>query len=255
MQLHFQTFGQGAPLIILHGLFGSSDNWHSISRRLEKQFRVLAVDQRNHGHSPHSAEMNYPVMAEDLHELLQSQKLARAHLIGHSMGGKTAMEFALRYPESVDKLIVVDIAPRAYSPRHGQIFEGMLSLDLTAFQTRAQMEVALAPFIPEKAVRQFLLKNVTRDEGGPFRWRLNLRDILKNYDRLSEALAENRVCDRPALFLRGGESKYFRESDWEPVRRLFPRAALRTLPGAGHWVHADAPELFLHAVTEFLNRE
>jgi esterase len=254
MQLHFESYGRGAPLIILHGLFGSFDNWHTISQRLGERFHVFAADQRNHGRSGHSAEMNYPVMAGDLREFMASHRLETAHVLGHSMGGKTAMEFALQHPEKVNRLVVVDIGPRAYSPRHGQIFEGLLSLDLAAFQTRVQMEEALAPSIPEKTVRQFLLKNVTRDQAGAFRWKLNLRDILKNYDRLSEALAPDRVCGRPALFMRGGESKYLRESDWEPIRKLYVRAELKTIPQAGHWVHADAPGLFLQSVLEFLQR-
>ena len=254
MHLHFQAYGQGSPVIILHGLFGSFENWHPVSQRLGERFQVLAVDQRNHGRSPHSEEMNYPVMAEDIHDLMQSQRLGQAHVIGHSMGGKTAMEFALRHTDRVDKLIIVDIAPRAYSPHHGQIFEGLLSLDLGSFQNRAQMEEALAPSIPENSVRQFLLKNVTRDQAGAFRWKLNLRDILRNYDRITEALATDRTCCRPALFIRGGESKYMRDTDWELIARLFPQAESQTIPKANHWVHADAPDLFVRMVLEFLMR-
>ncbi|HWH71651.1 MAG TPA: alpha/beta fold hydrolase, partial [Candidatus Sulfotelmatobacter sp.] len=143
MQLHSQSLGHGQPLIVLHGLFGSLQNWHTVSRALAEQFRVIAVDQRNHGHSPHSDEMSYRLMAQDLEEFMRAHNLARAHVMGHSMGGKTAMQFALLYPERVEKLIVVDIAPREYVPRHQKMLEGMLSLDLTTFQTRKQMEEAL----------------------------------------------------------------------------------------------------------------
>lgn len=253
MNLHFESYGNGhgAPLVILHGLFGSLDNWHSISRRLSERLEVLALDQRNHGQSPHSPEMNYPIMAEDVAKFIRSRGLERANILGHSMGGKTAMELALACPELVEKLIVVDIAPRAYSPRHGEIFRGLLGLNLAEFQTRAQVGDALEPAIPDKTVRQFLLKNVTRDAQGTFRWKLNLKDICANYGRLSEAL-EERVFNGPTLVIRGGTSRYIREEDAELIRRYFPKAQLRTLPQAGHWVHAEAPEAFLELVTGFL---
>jgi esterase len=251
MQLHFKTYGTGAPLIILHGLFGSLDNWHSITRRLGEHFQVLAVDQRNHGQSPHSAEMNYAAMAEDVIELMRAQHLEHANVMGHSMGGKTAMQLALHRPEKVDKLIVVDIAPRAYSPRYGQIFEGALSVDLTTCQNRGDVEKALTPFIPEPAVRRFLLKSLANDPGGGLRWKLNLRDILKNYGCLSEALTSEGRFNKPSLFIRGDSSRYISEKDWEGIRRLFPQAQLNTIAHAGHWVHAEAPEAFLQAVLNF----
>src|SRR5579859_1638969 len=160
MQLHFKSYGSGHPLIILHGLFGSLDNWHFHSSQLAGQFRVLAVDQRNHGHSPHSQQMDYTLMAEDLSELIDHEQLPRAHVLGHSMGGKTAMQFALKYPQKTARLMVIDMAPRAYSPRQAQILETLLSVDLTAFKTRSQLLEALAPKIPDLALRQFLLKNI-----------------------------------------------------------------------------------------------
>ena len=168
MQLHFRSYGDGEPLIILHGLFGSLDNWHSMSVKLAAPFQVFAVDQRNHGASPHSPEMSYPIMADDLEEFLQSQGLARAYVMGHSMGGKTAMQFALRYPHRVERLVVVDIAPRVYSPLHARILEALLALDLASFKTRKQVEDALASAIPELGTRQFLLKNLTRGAEGHF---------------------------------------------------------------------------------------
>jgi pimeloyl-ACP methyl ester carboxylesterase len=252
MQLHFQAYGAGAPLIILHGLFGSLDNWHSMSLQLGEHFHVLAIDQRNHGHSPHSSEMNYAVMAEDVSEFMRAQHIEHARVLGHSMGGKTAMQLALRNPEKVDRLVVVDIAPRAYSPRHGQIFEGALAVDLAMCQNRGDVEHGLVPFIPEKAVRQFLLKNLTRNAVGGLQWKLNLRDIFRNYGRLSEALSNERPFEKPTLFIRGEASKYLRESDWELIRHLFPRAEQRTIAHASHWVHADVPQAFLQAVLDFL---
>jgi esterase len=252
LKLHFQSYGRGEPLIVLHGLFGSLENWHSINQRLGEDFQVWALDQRNHGRSPHSAEMNYTVMAEDVKGFMEAQALERAGVMGHSMGGKTAMELALRHPAKVVKLVVVDIAPRTYAPRHEQIFAALLSLNLGSFQTRRQMEEALAPTIPNLATRQFLLKNVARDAGGAFRWKNGLREIHQNYDRLGEALQSTRPFEQPALFIRGGESDYLQEEDMGLIRRAFPRAQLATVPGAGHLVHTEKPDAFVRTVRSFL---
>jgi pimeloyl-ACP methyl ester carboxylesterase len=252
MQLHFQNCGHGAPLLILHGLFGSLQNWQTISRRLSEHFQVFAIDQRNHGASPHSPEMNYHVMADDVLEFLESQRLDRASLLGHSMGGKTAMMFSLLYPQRVDKLICADIAPKAYPPYHNQILEALIALDLTSFRNRGDVDTALAPAIPEKTVRQFLLKNLVHHPNGSFSWKLNLRAIRENYSELNESLPVDRACDRPTLFLRGQASDYVLDTDWPLIQRLFPRAELVTIPAAGHWLHADSPETFLDAVRNFL---
>ena len=250
--LHFETRGHGRPLVVLHGLFGSLDNWHTVSNQLAPHFQVLALDQRNHGHSFHSPEMGYPLMARDLLDFLERQGLGRVSLLGHSMGGKTAMEFALRYPARLDRLIVVDIAPRAYSPRHRHILDALLSLDLAAGSSRQQLDAALAPAIPAKVTRQFLLKSVERNARGVFRWRMNLQGIANNYGRLCETLGPGRTCTRPALFIRGGESDYLLDEDFDSIRRLFPQAQFQTLAGAGHWVHADAPQPFVRTALEFL---
>lgn len=250
--LHFSSRGQGPALVILHGLFGSLDNWQTVSSRLAGHFRVLSVDQRNHGRSFHSPEMTYPVMALDVLRFLEGHGLGRASVIGHSMGGKTAMEFALRYPDRLDRLIVVDVAPRAYPPRHRQILEALLSLRLGAFESFRDLETALAPAVPDKATRQFLLKGAERDPQGGFRWRMNVRGIAENYGRLCEAVEPDRQCGRPALFIRGERSDSLLPEDFDPIRRLFPQARFRSVAGAGHWVHADAPEPFVRAALEFL---
>jgi esterase len=252
MRLHFKDYGSGFPLIILHGLFGSLDNWHSASAKLAAQFHVFAVDQRNHGNSPHASEMNYPAMALDLDEFMGAHGLARAHVLGHSMGGKTAMEFALRYPDSVEKLVVVDIAPRAYSPRHEKILQAMLSLDLPAFETRKEVEEALAPAVPELATRQFLLKNVTRAPGQSFHWKLGLQEIANDYARLSEPPTAMAPYTKPVLFIRGEASDFLREEDINLIRGLFSQAELRTIPQAGHLPHVENAAAFLRAVNEFL---
>jgi esterase len=201
MQLHYETCGTGAPLIILHGLLGSLENWHTLSRRLGEHFQVFAVDQRNHGRSPHSAGMSFALMAEDVRELMETQHLEHAHVLGHSMGGKTAMQLALAYPKLVDRLVVVDISPRAYSPRHVQVIQSALSLDLSRFQNRGDVDRALAPSIPDTAVRQFLLKSLARNDTGGLRWKLNLKDIARNYERMSQALSHEAPFSGPALFM------------------------------------------------------
>lgn len=252
MQLHFKAYGQGDPLLILHGLFGSLDNWHTLSRKLAERFDVLAVDQRNHGHSPHSQEMNYPAMARDLNQLLDAQGLARAHLIGHSMGGKTAMQFALLFPERVEKLVIVDIAPRAYPPRHEAILEALSALQLPDFPSRHPLEAALANAIPELPLRQFLLKNVQRDPQGIFQWRIGLQEIRQNYPALRAAVISDTRFEGPTLFVRGERSDYLLEEDLPAIHRLFPRAILETVPQSGHLVHVENPAAFLSSVLSFL---
>lgn len=252
MQLHFQSYGQGAPLIILHGLFGSLENWHSTSQKLGAEFQVFALDQRNHGRSPHATEMNYQLMAEDVKEFVTRQQLSAVHLLGHSMGGKTAMIFALNYPDLVEKLIVVDIVPRAYAPQHLEILKALKSLVLSSFQIRKEMESQLMGSIPDAIVRQFLLKNVRRDPRGAFYWQTNLESIDANYERLNEAISSESSFDKPTLFIRGKRSDHVRGEDLPFIRKLFPRTEFYDIAGAGHWVHADAPEAFLRKVREFL---
>ena len=180
MQLHFKESGQGRAVILLHGLFGSSDNWHHITLRLAEKFRVFALDQRNHGQSPHSAKMNYSLMSIDVNEFMALRGIETALVIGHSMGGKTAMQFALQFPSRVEKLIVADMAPRAYAPAHEKIFAALLTLDLKSFSARQQIEEALASEIPNLVLRRFLLKNLGRNSAGRFLWKINLRGLSGN---------------------------------------------------------------------------
>src|SRR5580698_1709140 len=170
MQLNFKESGQGRAVVLLHGLFGSSDNWYSVAQRLGETFHVYTIDQRNHGQSPHSPEMDYPLMASDVDKFLTARGLASAMVIGHSMGGKTAMQLALQAPQRVEKLVVADMAPRAYAPAHDKIFAALRALDLSKFANRTQMEEALAPEIPSQTLRRFLLKNIGRNAAGGFFW-------------------------------------------------------------------------------------
>jgi pimeloyl-ACP methyl ester carboxylesterase len=252
MQLYYQTYGEGHPLIILHGLLGSLENWHSLSKVFGEFFKVFAVDQRNHGRSPHSDVLNYPVMAEDIRELMQEQNLSSAHLLGHSMGAKTAMQLAVTYPERVDTLVVVDMAPRAYPPHHREIFNALYSLNLKSFKTRKDIDKALTGKIPDFSTRQFLLKNLIPDESGGFRWRMNLDAIYQNYGELLKGIETNRKFEKPTLFIKGGNSPYIQDEDLWLIRKIFPRAEIRVVEGVGHWVHVEAPREFSKIVLDFL---
>jgi pimeloyl-ACP methyl ester carboxylesterase len=252
MQLHFKESGQGRAVILLHGLFGAADNWHPIALRLAEKFHVFALDHRNHGQSPHSAEMNYLLMAGDVERFMAARGLATAAVIGHSMGGKTAMQFALQFPQRVEKLVVADMAPRAYAPAHDQIFAALLALDLPSFQTRQQIEDALAPGIPNLTLRRFLLKNLGRDAAGGFFWKINLCGLAENYLKLGEPISAIAPLAKPTLFIRGGKSKYLRAEDEPLIHELFPSAQIQTITAASHWVHADQPEEFLRLLLDFL---
>jgi esterase len=255
MQLHFQRQGEGFPLVILHGLFGSLENWQMLSRQWAQNYQVLAVDLRNHGRSPHSDVFNYEVMVEDLRELLTAQRFDRVHLLGHSLGGKVVMNFALAHPQSVEKLIVADMAPKKYSPIQLPLLEAMLALDLSLYRERSELGEALKSSIPNATVRQFLLKNITRDETGAMIWKINLRGIHQNYRQLNEELPTGRTFNGPVRFIRGGRSDYITEADRELILRLFPQAEIETIAEAGHWVQAEAPEKFSRLVLDFLSAE
>ncbi len=254
MQLHFREYGCGIPLIVLHGLFGSIQNWHTVSRELALQYHVFALDQRNHGDSPHSSEMNYALMARDVREFLDARSLRAAHVLGHSMGGKTAMQFALSYPEQVKTLIVADMAPRAYGPCHENIFNALHALDLKLFQSREEIEHALAGSICDRSVRRFLLKNLKHRTDGWFEWKLDLETIAHNYSALNAAIDSAGTFPGPTLFIRGGNSDYVRDDDLSEIKQLFPAAEIETLPGVGHWLHSEDPKAFIELVRRFLGR-
>ncbi|HWQ92950.1 MAG TPA: alpha/beta fold hydrolase [Clostridia bacterium] len=252
MQLHFQVRGSGDPVIVLHGLFGSLDNWQSFNARLAGDYQVYGVDQPNHGRSPHISEMSYPSMAGHVARWMQTQNIRNARVIGHSMGGKTAMQLALDHPHLVRQLVIVDISPGAIPPRHTSILEGLQALHLPSFKTRKQIEDALAPWVPDLAVRQFLLKNVTQDEHLGFTWRIGLAQIAANYHRIGAAIQSSNQWVGPALFVRGAGSDYLSPGDLPLIREYFPKAQIEVIPDAGHWVHVEAPERFFQLIHAFL---
>lgn len=253
MRLHFESRGFGPPLIIMHGLFGSLDNWRTMSRRFSDRLQVFTVDMRNHGSSPHSAEFSCALMAADLMDFMQGQAIRQAHVLGHSMGGKVAMQFAVEHPEHVDKLIVVDIAPRAYPPLHDDIFEVLSSIRLERFAGRNEVRTEMEQGIGDRSVSEFLLKSLVVSGAGSLRWKMNLASLREHYHDIISAPRWNGVFDKPALFVRGGSSDYIRPEDKGIIRERFPQAEIATVPGAGHWVHAQAPDAFEKLVRDFLS--
>ena len=251
MQLNFRKSGSGPPLVILHGLFGSLDNWFSIAKELVDHYTLYLVDQRNHGDSPHGCEWNYGVMVEDLRELLDAEGLDSVYLMGHSMGGKTVMNFAVAYPERVRKLIVGDIAPRHYPIHHQVILEGLNALDLSQLQSRKEADDLLAPYIPELGIRQFLLKSLGRDTNG-FAWKVNLSVITQHIEEVGKALEVGTVFEGPTLFLGGANSSYIQEKDLSDMKRHFPNCTWVSIHNAGHWLHAEQPQAVVAEMRKFL---
>lgn len=250
MKLHFRELGEGKPMVILHGLFGYSDNWQTHGKKLSEYFRVIMVDLRNHGHSDWSDDFSYPVMVEDLKELFDDLKLEDVTLIGHSMGGKTAMLFAQTYPELLEKLIVVDMGIKAYPPHHQQILEGLNTLDLSKIENRSEADAHLTKFIDSVGVRQFLLKNIYWKEKGVMAWRMNVPVLEREMNEILSALP-NQECLVETLFIRGALSNYILDEDFDAIQEVFPDSELVTIEGAGHWVHAEKAEEFMEKILAF----
>ncbi len=241
------------PLLLIHGLFGSAANWQGIARRLGDGRRILLPDLRNHGGSPHDARMDYPAMAADLAGLLDDFGIERAHLVGHSMGGKAAMWLALTAPDRVASLVVADIAPVPYPPRFESLLDALAALPLDEIRDRRDAHELLASAIPQTPVRDYLLQNLLREADGRWRWRFNLAALSASMDQiLGFPESADRQFAGPTLFVYGSSSDYLRAEHLPEVRRLFPLARLRAIPNAGHWVYADQPESFVAALTGFL---
>lgn len=251
MELFFRELGQGQPMIILHGIFGSSDNWLTQAKLFSPHYRVFTVDQRNHGQSPHDDGFSYPLMVEDLREFIDTHRLENPIVIGHSMGGKVAMNFALAHPEKLEKLIVVDIAPKPYNLEHYVIINGLRSVPIQSITSRNEADAALTEYVPEADVRQFLLKNLQRKAEGGFTWKINLPVIDKNLSNIGLDLQFDGKFEKPTLFIKGGKSKYVKDEDITRIKEVFPRAELKILD-TGHWVQAEKPQEFVDMVMEWL---
>ena len=254
MELNYKSFGQGDPIIILHGMFGTLDNWQTIGKQLAENYTVYIVDQRNHGRSPHVDLIDYPSMAADLKEFMEAHWMFKAHIMGHSMGGKTAMQFAFDQPDMVDKLIVVDIAPRQYPGGHEQIMSALRDLDLNKVAERGEAEDFLRDRLTDydDSVILFLMKNLSRRKGGGFEWKMNFPAIDRHYQDILGALTSDHPYEGETLFIRGENSRYIEEEDWQNTQKLFPNATLEIIAKAGHWVHAEQTDAFLKSVREFL---
>lgn len=255
MQLNFKKIGEGTPLIILHGLFGSLDNWMTIAKELGKDFEVYIVDARNHGQSPHNHVFNYRVMVEDLKEFIEEHQVINPIILGHSMGGKTAMQFAINYPHLLSKLIVADIAPKAYPIHHDLIINSLKSLNFDEIKTRKEAEDKLAQYIFDLSTRQFLLKNLYWVEPTKLAFRFNLEVISKNIDEVGAEIKFTSPFYQHTLFIRGDQSNYILDSDFEQIVTIFPNAQVKTIENSGHWVHAENPLAFLKVVKAFLLRQ
>lgn len=250
VELHYKKIGEGQPFVILHGLMGAADNWQSLAKKWAENHTVYMVDQRNHGHSPHSEDFGFEVMVEDLKSIFDKENIQDAILLGHSMGGKTAMSFALEYPERLAKLIVVDIGTKAYPPHHQPIFEGLASVDIQNVETRKDVDDQLATKIPDMGVRMFLMKNLYWKEKGQLAWRFNLPVLMRDYEMIIDDIPDEE-CGLPTLFVRGDKSGYIKDADWPDIKLQFPNAELVTMTNAGHWVHAEKPKELFEAVNLF----
>lgn len=271
IDLNYKELGSGEPVLILHGLFGTLDNWQTIAKGLSEHFTVFLLDLRNHGRSPHTEGVfDYNTLAEDVAYFMHTHWLYEARVIGHSMGGKTAMQLALNYPDKVKKLVVIDIAPKKYPNRHQAVFDAFFGLDLNTLTDRKAAETYLMQQLNDDVgTVQFLLKNLSRKsntvtpsgadsrhksvKGGGFEWKLNLPAIYESYPHILDNV-DNPVdnFNKDTLFIRGGTSEHVQDADFADILKLFPKARFETIEGAGHWVHADKPKALFDVLMSFL---
>jgi pimeloyl-ACP methyl ester carboxylesterase len=264
MKLFCRKYGNGPPLVILHGLYGSSDNWVTIAKKLGNSFTVYLPDQRNHGQSPHSQIHDYDSMRDDLFELAGDLNLKKFFLAGHSMGGKTAISFALKWPEMLNGLLIADISPftnetgrQSIYVQHFTILNAILSFDLDKISTRREAGNVLLEKIPSVKVRELILKNLQRTADNNFAWKLNAQSILKNLDKIMEGVERQtdfsqQIIGFPVIFLKGGDSDYIPAVDFRDIRNVFPAAEIIEIPGAGHWIHVDKPDEVVKYIKKLL---
>lgn len=267
MKLNYRKFGEGHPIIIAHGLYGSSDNWVSIAKDLAKNFEVFLIDQRNHGASPHTNSHTYQDLKEDLLEFMNDHRIKKATLLGHSMGGKTVMFFAAEYPERISNLLIADIAPKNYSKisnasiqsiDHKNIVSAMLNFKFDNFKSRSEIDQKLSENIQSERVRQFLLKNLKRDAEKNFSWKLNIKTISKFLPQIMDGMNKSDfthgkgITGFPVLFMRGANSNYITDDDHNLIRTIFPYAEITTIPNAGHWLHAEQAKLLVKTIEYFM---
>ncbi len=252
MNLYFKTLGEGKPLLVLHGLFGSGDNWLSLAKQWANHYKVYLIDQRNHGHSPFDEAMDYEVLSEDLYEFIAHEGLRDVNLLGHSMGGKTVLRFAQKYDFLIEKMIVADMGIKEYKPHHEEIFQALWAADVENRTSRKEVEETLASIINDESTKQFLMKNLYwKDPGKELAWRFNLPVLSANRNKLVQGLSNEKI-NTEALFLVGGNSRYVPASDFDSIQNLLPHARFEIIEGAGHWLHAEKPQEFIQSVYHFL---
>tara|TARA_B100001142_G_scaffold327287_1_gene384583 strand:+ start:26512 stop:27282 length:771 start_codon:yes stop_codon:yes gene_type:complete len=253
VRLYSKIYGdKNKDLIILHGLFGMSDNWNTLGKQFSKNYRVHLIDLRNHGRSPHSQEFNYDVMCSDILEYIQINDINKPILLGHSLGGKVAMKFAFTYKDKIEKLIVADIAPRRYDTDFAEkVLQTLYRLPLENFEKREEIDETLSSIYSDRGMRLFLMKNLFRNENKAFDWRFNLNVLLDNVTNIQEADFIKGICDTPTLFMKGGGSSYITSEDEVIIKKHFSNCSIVTIEDAGHWLHAENPEEFYDEVMRF----
>jgi esterase len=265
MKLFYRKYGNGPPLMILHGLYGSSDNWVSIARNISKSFTVYLPDLRNHGQSPHSDHHDYESLSKDIYEFAEDLHLDKFFLAGHSMGGKAAIKFAMSWPEKVAGLVIIDISPfpasdpdRSFYKQHKKILDIILSTDVSHISTRSEAETLLAAKIDSEEIRGFILKNLQRTSDNSFIWKLDAHSLLKNLNNIMDGIQRPTVetfpvTGFPVIFLKGEDSDYIPESDFSDIKRIFPAAEIIIIKDAGHWIHTDRPDEIEKSMLSLLN--
>ena len=251
--LHSRVLGEGAPLVILHGFLGMGDNWKTLANKFAETYEVHLVDQRNHGRSFHSDEFSLEILVEDLWNYIEFHKLDTINLLGHSMGGKVAMLFASKYPDSIQKLLIADISPRKYPAHHQDILTALNAVDFKIQSSRKEIEEVLEQYIPQFGVRQFLMKNITRVDKDTYKYRFYLKSITNDYYEITVGLPSEVRYDGATLFLRGDKSGYIGVEDEILIHNHFPNAEIVTVKNSGHWLHADNPNDFYSEVVSFLD--
>ncbi len=252
MELFFRKNGSGDPLIILHGLFGSGMNWHTLARYFGAEYEVFLVDQRNHGRSPHDEVFNYSVMAGDLADFLDQQHIGKASIIGHSMGAKTAISFALAHPDKVNKLVAVDMGVKEYPVQDDDLQKGLTSLDFDAIQSRSEADATLASYIPDMRIRAFIMQNLHWGPDKKMKWRMNVASIIDNIDEIGTAVEVQEPYQGAILFVKAADSNYILPEDYACLMERFPNGSIEVISNAGHWIHADNPADFGEVVIRFL---